>query len=114
MKMKEKARNILTFYCNSFFFSKNCINYPLFSVCRKINISSKKYRLFLVKKKGIYAITRKKFLFTKKVDFSMIFCLFHSFHKNKQKTMNIGKIYVLLKIFLNDVFLTFLGVLTAF
>ena len=64
-----------------FFFSQNDINYPLFSVFKRINISSKKPYLFLVQKKEIYAITRKKFLFTEKVDFSMIFCLFHCFHK---------------------------------
>ena len=81
LKMTEKARNILTFYCNSLFFSQNGINYPLFSVFKRINISSKKPCLLLVQKKEIYAITRKKFLFTEKVDFSMIFCLFHCFHK---------------------------------
>ena len=45
-------------------------------------------------KKGIYAISRKKFLFTEKVNFLMIFCLFHCFHQTiNKKTLNIATIY---------------------
>ena len=102
--MKVKARYI-NFLLQFIFFSQNCINYPLFSIFKRINISSKKNHLFFsVKKKGLYAITRKKFLFIEKVNFSMIFCLFHCFHKIKQKTMNIATIYFFLKKFINEVF----------
>ena len=77
-----KSKKYINFWLQfTFFFSQNGINYPLFSVFKRINISSKKPYLFLVQKKEVYAITRKKFLFTEKVDFSMIFCLFHCFHK---------------------------------
>ena len=104
--MTEKCKKYINFLLQfTLFFSENGINYPLFSVFKRINISSKKPYLFLVQNKEMYAITRKKFLFTEKVDFSMIFCLFHCFHKkNKQKTMNIATIYLFLKNFINDVF----------
>ena len=93
MKMKEKTRNIINFHGNSFFFSQNCINYPVSSVSWRINFLSKKDIFILVKKKGIYAILRKKFLFTE-VNFLMIFCLFHCFHQTiKKKTLNIATIY---------------------
>ena len=81
MKMKEKARNILTFHDNSFFFSQNCINYPVSSVCGELTSYLRKIIFILVQKKGKYAISRKKFLFIEKVIFLMIFCLFHCFHQ---------------------------------
>ena len=78
------------------FFSQNCINYTLSSVFRIINILSKKDHLFLAqKKRNICHLTKKKLLFTEKVNFSMIFCLFHCFRrKNKQKTLNIMTINI--------------------
>ena len=103
LKMKEKARNFLLQFI---FFSQNCINYPLFSVFRSNNFLSKKDHLFfLVKKKGIYAISRTKFLFTGKVDFSMIFFLFHCFHKKINKKQWILRQYTFFsKNFINEVF----------
>ena len=78
-KWRKKARNILTFYCNSFFFSQNGIIYLLFSVFKRINISSKKPYLFLVQKKEIYAITRKKVPFHRKSRFFDDFLLISLF-----------------------------------
>ena len=67
------------------FFSPNCINYPVSSVSLRINILSKKDHLYFSSEKNIYAISRKKFLFTKKVIFLMILCLFHCFHQTMNK-----------------------------
>ena len=62
MKMKEKAKNILTFLGNSFFFSENCINYPVFSVSWRINFLVKKVHLyFSSEKRNICNFTKKSF-----------------------------------------------------
>ena len=94
MKMKEKARNILTFHGNSFFFSQNCINYPVFSVSWRINILSKKeYLYFSSQKRNICNFT-KKVSFHWKSEFFDDFLLISSFSlNNKQKTLNIATIY---------------------
>ena len=73
MKMKEKARNILTFHGNSFFFSQNCINYPVSSVSWRINILSKKDHLFFSSEK------RNICNFTKKVSFQRKSYFFDNF-----------------------------------
>ena len=102
MKTKEKARNIITFNGNSFFFSHSCINYPVSSVPWRINMPSKKDNL---QKKGICAFSRKKFLFTEKVNFLRIFCLFHCFHQTINKKHWILPQYTFfLKKIINDVF----------
>ena len=68
----------------------------------------------LVQKKGIYAISRKNFLFTEKVNVLMIFCLFHCFHQTINKKHWILQQYTFfLKKIINDMF-KFLRVLTAF
>ena len=56
----------------------------------------------LVMKKGIYAISRKKILFTEKVfdDFPLM-SLFSS--NNKEKTLNIATIYFFSEKIINDV-----------
>ena len=79
MKMKKKARNIFTFHGNSFFFSQNCINYPVSSVSWRINIlSTKDHLYFRLEKRNICN-------FTKKVNILMIFCSFHCFHQTINK-----------------------------
>ena len=80
-----KCKKYINFLWQFIFFSQNCINYPLSSVSWRINIFSKKTIFILVKKKGIYAISRKKFLFTEKVNFSKIFCLLNCFHQKINK-----------------------------
>ena len=83
--MKEKARNILTFHGNSFFSLKiaSIILFPAF--LGELTSYLRKTIFILVQKKGIYAISRKKFLFTEKVNFSKIFFLFHCFHQKINK-----------------------------
>ena len=57
----------------------------------------------MVEKKGMYAISRKKFLFTEKVYFLMIFCFTSN---NKQKnTEYCHNILFFMKEIINDVFL---------
>ena len=85
VKMRKKARNILTFHGNSFFFSQNFINYPVSAFLGELTSFLRKTTFILVQKIGIYAISRKKFLFTEKVNFWMIFCLFHCFHQTINK-----------------------------
>ena len=106
MKMKEKARNILTFYGNSFFFSQNCINYPVSSVSWRINILSKKDHLyFSSEKRNICHFTKKSFFSPKKSIFLWYSAYFIVFIKNKQKnTEYCDNILFLLKKVINDVF----------
>ena len=85
MKMKEKNKKYINYSWQFNFFSQNCINYPVSSVSWRINIFSKKDHLYFSSEKKIYAISRKKFLFTEKVNFLMIFCLFHCFHQTINK-----------------------------
>ena len=54
-----KSKKYISLLLQFIFISLNCINYPFFSVIRRNNISSMKDHLFLAKKQGIYAITRK-------------------------------------------------------
>ena len=62
--------------------------------------------LFKFRKKGINAISRKKFHLTEKVHFLMIFCLFHCFHQTINKKHWILPQYTFfLKKIINDVFL---------
>ena len=107
MKMKKKARNILTFHSNSFFFSQNCISYPVSSVSWRIHILSKKDHLyFSSEKKEHMQFHEKKFLFTEKVNFLMILCLFHCFHQTINKKHGILPQYPFFseKNKINDVF----------
>ena len=111
----RKKQEIYLFSRQFIFFSQNCINYLVSIVSWRISILSKKDHLNFSSKKGIYAISRLKFLFTEKVNFLMIFCLFHCFYQ----TINI-KHWILPqytffseKKTINDVFLNFLGVLTS-
>ena len=93
-KWRKKQQIYYFFMAIYFFFSQNCINYPVSSVSWRINILSKKDHLYFNWEKWIYAISRKKFLFTEKVNFLMIFLLISLFSSNnKQKTLNIATIY---------------------
>ena len=78
----KKYNNILWQFI---FFSQNSINYLASIVSWRINILSKKDHLYFTSEKGIYAISRIKFLFIQKVNFLMIFCLFHCFHQTINK-----------------------------
>ena len=98
---KGKSKKYINFSWQFIFFSQNCLNYPVFSVSWRINILSKKDH----QKKGIYAISRKKFLFTENVNFLMIFSLFHCFHQIINKKHRIMPQYTFfLKKVINDVF----------
>ena len=57
---ERKSKIYINFLLQFIFFFQNCINYPFSSVFKRINILSKKDHLFLVQKKGVYAISRKK------------------------------------------------------
>ena len=82
---KGKSKKYINFSWQLIFFSQNCINYPVSSVSWRINILSKKDHLyFSSEKKNICNFTKKKF-FTEKVNFLMIFCLFHCFHQTTNK-----------------------------
>ena len=71
--------------------------------------------MILVQKKGIYAISRKVFLFTEKENFSISFCLFYCFHKKINKKQWILRQYTFfLKILYMTCFSTFLEILTLF
>ena len=89
LKMKENAKNILTFYGNSFFSLKIAQIIPIPAFLEELISYLRNTIFYLVQKKEIYAISRKKFFFTEKVSFSMISCLFHCLHKkNHNKIKN--------------------------
>ena len=96
-----KSKKCINFSWQFIFFSQNCINYPVSSVSWRINILTKKDHLyFSLEKRIIYAISRKNFLFTEKVNFFMIFCLFHHFHQRLNKKHSILPQYTFfLKVF---------------
>ena len=103
----EKARNILTFYLNSFFSLKiaSIMSFPAFlgeltSYLRKTNF------FFSSEKKNICHFTKKLPFHRKSEFFHDFFYYFIVFiKKNKQKTRNIATIYFLLeKKIINDVF----------
>ena len=88
-----------------FFSLKNASIIPTLAFLGELPSYLRKTIFFLVQKKRIYAISLKKFLFTEKVNFSLIFCLFHCFNKKiNKKTLNIATIKFLLKKIINDVF----------
>ena len=106
MKMKEKARNIFTSHDNSYFSLRIAQIIPFPAFLGELTSYLRKTIFILVQKKGIYVISRKKILFTEKVNFLSIFCLFHFFSSNNnEKTLNIATIYFFLKKIINDVFL---------
>ena len=106
MKMVEKARNILTFHGNSFFSLKIALIIPFPAFLGELTSYLRKTIFILIQKKGIYAISRKKLLFTEKVNFLMIFCLFHSFHQTiNKKHWILPQHNFFLKKIINDVFL---------
>ena len=87
---ERKSKIYINFLLQFIFFFQNCINYPFSSVFKRINILSKKDHLFLVQKKGVYAISRKKnFCSPKKLNFLWFSPYFIVFVKNKQKTLSI-------------------------
>ena len=93
-KLREKARNILTFHNTSFFFSQNCINYPVSSVSWRINILSKNDHLYFSSQKRNIWNFMKKVSFHRKsllIDDFLLISLFSS--NNKEKTLNIATIY---------------------
>ena len=106
MKMKEKARNILTFHGHSFFLSQNCINYPVSSVSWRINILSKEDHLYFSSEKKEYMQFHEKSFFSPKKIIFWLFLLISLFSSNnKQKTLNIATIYFFSeKKLINDVF----------
>ena len=64
--MKEKARNILTFHGNSFFFSQNCIIYLVSIVSWRTNNLSKKDHLYFSSEKQEYMDFHEKSFFSPK------------------------------------------------
>ena len=80
-----KNKKYINFLLQFNFFSQKCINYPLSSNFRRINNLSKKDLYFISEKKENKEFDEKKFLFTEKVNFLMIFCLFHCFHQTINK-----------------------------
>ena len=79
------------------------IPFPAF--LKELTFYLRKTIFILVEKIGIYAILRKKFLFTKKVNFLMIYCLYHCFHQTINKKHSILPQYTFfLKKIINDVF----------
>ena len=102
MKFEGKSKKYINFSWQFIFFSQNCINYPVSSVSWRINILSEKDHFYFSSQK--YAISRKKF-FTEKVNFLMIFCLFHCFHQTINKKHWILSQYTFFwKKIINDVF----------
>ena len=98
MKRKEKASNILTFHGNLFFFSQNCINYPVSIVSWRINILSKKDHLYFSSEKRNICHFTKKVSFYRKSKFFEDFLLISLFSsKNKQRTLIIANILFFLK-----------------
>ena len=103
--MKEKARNILTFHGNSFFSLKIAQIIPFPAFLGELTSYLRKTIFILVQKKGIYAISRKKFLFTEKVNFLMVFCIYHCFHQTIiQKHWFLPQYTFFLKTIINHVF----------
>ena len=101
-----KTKKYINISLHFIFFSQNCINYPVSSVSWRINILSKKEHLYFnSEKRNIWNLTKKKFLFSEKVNFLMIFCLFHCFHETINKKHWILPQYTFfLKKIINDVF----------
>ena len=116
LKVKEKAKNILTFYCNSFFSLKIAQIIPFSAFLGELTSHVRKTIIFYLRRKEYMPFHEKKLLFTGKVDFLMIFCLFHCFHKKRiNKKPWIFRQYTFFsKISEMTCFSTFLGVLTAF
>ena len=112
MKMQEKARNILTFHGKSFFSLKIAQSIPFPALLGELTSYQRNTIFILVQKIGIYAISRKKFLFTEKVIFLMIFSLFHSFHQRiNKKHWILPQCTFFLKKIINDVFFNvFMGI----
>ena len=80
-----KSKKCINFSWQFKFFSQNCLIIPFPAFLWELTSYLRKNIFILVQKKGIYAISRKKILFTEKVNFLMIFCLFHCFHTKKKK-----------------------------
>ena len=101
-----KNKKYINFSWQFILFSQNCINFPVSSVFGELTSYLRKTIVILVQKKGIYAISRKKFLFIEKVNFLMIFCFFHCFHQtiNKNHWILLQYTYFLKKILNNVVF----------
>ena len=106
MKMKGKARNILPFHGNSFFSLKIAYIIPFPAFLGELTSYLGNTIFILVQKEGIYEISRKKFLFTGKENFSMIFCLFYCFHQkiNKKHLILPQYTFYFWKKIINDVF----------
>ena len=103
---ERKSKKYINFLLQFIFFSQNCTNYPFVCVFKRINILSKKDHLFLVQKKGEYAISRKKNFFSPKSEFFDDFLLISLFSsKYKQKTLSIVTInFFSEKEIINDLF----------
>ena len=82
----------LTFYWNSFFSLKIALIIPFPAFLGELTSYLRKTNFFFSSEKIIYAISRKYFLFTEKVKFSMIFLLFH-FHQKISKKHGILQQY---------------------
>ena len=80
-----KSKKYINFSCQFIFFSQNCINYPVPAFLGELTSYVRKTIFILVQKKGIYAISRKKYFFTEKLNFLMYFCLFFCFYQTINK-----------------------------
>ena len=81
----KSKKHINFFFAFHFFLSKLHKLFPFQRFLSELTSYLRKTIFILVQKKGMYSISRKKFLFTVKVNFLMIFCLFHCFHQTINK-----------------------------
>ena len=106
MKMKEKDEIYYLFIAIHFFFSQNCINYPVSSVSWRINILTKKDHLyFSSEKRNICTFTKKVSFHWKSYFFDNFLLISLFFSNNKQKnTEYCHNIHFFPKKIINDVF----------
>ena len=102
--MKEKARNVLIFYCNSFFSLKIAQTILFLAFLVELTSYLRKNIFFSEEKLNICHYHKKSSFLLEKWKFRWFSSYFIVFINNKQKTMNIATMYLLLKNFINDVF----------
>ena len=81
----RKKQEIYYLFMAIHFFSENSINYPVSSVCWRINILTIKYHFYFSSEKRNICNSTKKVSFHRKSYFFMIICLFHCFHQTINK-----------------------------
>ena len=100
-----EVKTYFIFHGNSFFTLKIAWIIPFLAFLGELTSFLRKTIFIWVHKKGLYAISRKKFLFTEKVNFLMIFCLFHCFHQTiNKKHWILAQYTFFLKKKINDAF----------